>query len=94
MTNKNYDDLAEQLRMVGNVTRLKIFDLLSQGPVSIGELGEKLRLQQSYISRVATDLRRLGFVTVTTEGVSRYLSLSDDPVVVAVMGLLKGLEKQ
>lgn len=59
--------LARQLRVLGDPTRLRVFDLLMQGVQCNCELGDALGLAPNLISHHLGVLRRAGLITSTRD---------------------------
>ena len=71
-TTVNEEDLARCLWTIGDVTRLKILELLPTTPdccegKNVGQLAEELELTQSTISNHLARLRTLGIVRNTKQ---------------------------
>lgn len=62
MENAHLDELANLLRLLGDPTRLRIFDLLLQGPQCNCVLGGQLGLPMNLISHHFRVLREAGLV--------------------------------
>jgi ArsR family transcriptional regulator, virulence genes transcriptional regulator len=65
------------LRMVSNVTRLRILCILSEGERRVGEIQEMLGAKQSYVSQQLKQLRVNGYLTGRREGTQIYYKLTD-----------------
>ena len=81
-------EAARLLKALGNEQRLHILCNLLDGPLSVGELNERLVLSQSALSQHLALLRESGLVDTRREAQSIYYSLPDGPVV-RVMALLQ-----
>ncbi len=57
-------EMASHLKLLGDPTRLRIFDLLMQGVQCNCELGEVLDIAPNLISHHLGTLRRAGLITV------------------------------
>jgi len=83
-------EAAQLLKALGNEQRLHILCNLLDGPLSVGELNERLDLSQSALSQHLALLRELELVETRREAQTIYYSLPDGPVV-RVMALLQDL---
>ena len=61
-------DCAEVFRAVGDATRLEVLQILLAGPARVGELMERLRVEQSLLSHHLKVLRDAGLVVAEREG--------------------------
>jgi ArsR family transcriptional regulator, virulence genes transcriptional regulator len=78
---------AELLKALGNEQRLMILCNLVSGPLSVGELNERVALSQSALSQHLGILRDSGIVTTRRESQSVIYSLPQG-VVTQIIGLL------
>jgi DNA-binding transcriptional ArsR family regulator len=83
-------EAAQLLKALGNEQRLVILCHLLDGPLSVGELNQRVELSQSALSQHLALLRELGLVETRREAQTIYYSLPDGPVV-RVMALLQDL---
>lgn len=83
-------EAAQLLKALGNEQRLHILCNLLDGPLSVGELNQRLDLSQSALSQHLARLRELGLVETRREAQTIFYSLPDGPVV-RVMALLQDL---
>jgi ArsR family transcriptional regulator len=74
------EELARQLRVLAEPTRLAIVNHLMTGPRSIGDLALDFNLTQPTISVHVKQLRQTGFVTATRRGSSLELSVNAEAV--------------
>lgn len=74
---------------IGNKTRLKILELLHNKSLSVGEICEKLKEEQSKVSHNLKILTECHFLTVRKEGKKRVYSLNKETMV----PLMKLVEK-
>ena len=81
-------DAAQLLKALGNEQRLMILCHLLDGPLSVGELNQRLTLSQSALSQHLALLRELALVSTRREAQTIYYSLPDGPVV-RVMALMQ-----
>lgn len=81
-------EAARLLKALGNEQRLHILCNLLDGPLSVGELNQRLALSQSALSQHLALLRESGLVDTRREAQSIYYSLPEGPVV-RVMALLQ-----
>ncbi|MCE5289290.1 MAG: metalloregulator ArsR/SmtB family transcription factor [Nocardiaceae bacterium] len=59
---------AEFFRTLGHPARIRILELLNEGPRSVGELMPEIGLEASNLSQQLGVLRRAGVVTTNKEG--------------------------
>lgn len=83
-------DAAQLLKALGNDQRLLILCNLLEGPLSVGELNQRVALSQSALSQHLALLRESGLVDTRREAQTIHYSLPDGPVV-RVMELLQDL---
>jgi DNA-binding transcriptional ArsR family regulator len=83
-------DAAQLLKALGNEQRLLILCNLLEGPLSVGELNQRLDLSQSALSQHLALLRESGLVDTRREAQTIHYSLPDGPVV-RVMALLQDI---
>ena len=83
-------DAAQLLKALGNEQRLHILCHLLDGPLSVGELNQRLELSQSALSQHLALLRELELVDTRREAQTIYYSLPDGPVV-RIMALLQDI---
>jgi DNA-binding transcriptional ArsR family regulator len=83
-------EAARLLKALGNEQRLHILCNLLDGPLSVGQLNQRLELSQSALSQHLALLRQMELVETRREAQTIYYSLPDGPVV-RVMALLQDL---
>ena len=83
-------EAARMLKALANEQRLHILCNLLDGPLSVGELHQRLDLSQSALSQHLALLRELGLVDTRREAQSIHYSLPDGPVV-RVLALLQDI---
>lgn len=83
-------EAAQLLKALGNEQRLHILCNLLDGPLSVGELNQRLDLSQSALSQHLALLRELELVDTRREAQTIYYSLPRGPVV-RVMALLQDI---
>ncbi len=74
-------EAAQLLKVLGNEQRLHILCNLIGGPLSVGELNQRLNLSQSALSQHLALLREMELVDTRREAQTIYYSLPDGPVV-------------
>jgi DNA-binding transcriptional ArsR family regulator len=84
-----FHDLAGFFRILGDFTRLRILNLLSERERNVSEIAESLNMEQSAISHQLRILRQARLVRFSREGKSIIYSLDDDHV---SQVFLQGLE--
>jgi ArsR family transcriptional regulator, virulence genes transcriptional regulator len=85
---KECEKVIPFLRMVSNVTRLRILCILSEGERRVGEIQEMLGAKQSYISQQLKQLRVNGYLESRREGTQIYYKLVD-PKFIKIMKAFK-----
>ncbi|MGB5102874.1 MAG: metalloregulator ArsR/SmtB family transcription factor [Steroidobacteraceae bacterium] len=83
-------DAAQMLKALGNEQRLLILCNLLGGPLSVGELHQRLALSQSALSQHLALLREAGFVDTRREAQTIHYSLPDGPAT-RVLALLENI---
>jgi DNA-binding transcriptional ArsR family regulator len=83
-------EAAHLLKALGNDQRLLILCNLLEGPLSVGELNQRLDLSQSALSQHLALLREAGLVSTRREAQTIHYSLPDGPVV-RVMEVLQDI---
>jgi DNA-binding transcriptional ArsR family regulator len=81
------DRAAALLKALANEQRLMILCHLQDGPLSVGELNERVDLSQSALSQHLGVLRESGIVSTTREAQSIRYEVSS-PVVLSIIALL------
>jgi DNA-binding transcriptional ArsR family regulator len=84
------DLIAKYFRVLGDRTRLRIVELVSEREHSVGELAQLLDEPQPKVSNHLSCLRWCGFVTTRREHRTIYYSLADERVA-AVVELARSL---
>ncbi|MEY2920986.1 MAG: hypothetical protein RL261_2291 [Pseudomonadota bacterium] len=83
-------EAAGFLKALGNEQRLMILCSLLAGPLSVGELNERVELSQSALSQHLALLREAGLVETRREAQSIFYSLPAGPVT-QVMAVLQDI---
>jgi DNA-binding transcriptional ArsR family regulator len=83
-------DAAQLLKALANEQRLHILCNLLDGPLSVGELNQRLELSQSALSQHLALLREMDLVDTRREAQTIFYSLPDGPVV-RIMALLQDI---
>lgn len=78
------DLVAKYFRTLGDPTRLRILELISEQERSVGEIVETLELQQSKVSNHLACLRWCGFVSTRREHRTVYYRAADPRVAALV----------
>ncbi|MFD7103534.1 MULTISPECIES: ArsR/SmtB family transcription factor [Streptomyces] len=63
-----YQAKAEFFRMLGHPVRIRVLELLQDGPMAVKDLLEAIVIEPSSLSQQLAVLRRSGIVTSTREG--------------------------
>ena len=74
------DGLTEIFRVLGDPTRVRILDALSQGELCVGDLAGRLRLTESAVSHQLRLLRSARIVRPRRDGRMIFYSLDDTHV--------------
>ncbi|MEE8524477.1 MAG: metalloregulator ArsR/SmtB family transcription factor [Thermoanaerobaculia bacterium] len=61
-------DCADKLKALADVTRLAAMEALMDGPLHVGELATRLRVEQSLLSHHLRVLREMGLLEATRDG--------------------------
>lgn len=61
-------DCAEKLKVLADPTRLSVMEILMEGPQQVGQINERLGLEQSLLSHHLKVLREAGLVETSREG--------------------------
>jgi DNA-binding transcriptional ArsR family regulator len=83
-------DAAQLLKALANEQRLHILCNLLDGPLSVGELNQRLNLSQSALSQHLALLREMQLLDTRREAQTIFYSLPDGPVV-RIMALLQDI---
>ena len=79
MEEKIYD-LADLFKVFGDSTRIRILYLLLDGEQNVGDISEKLSMNQSAVSHQLKTLKQSDLIKVRRDGKAMYYSLADDHV--------------
>lgn len=85
---------AELFRTLGHPVRIRVLELLQDGPLPVRELLARIEVESSSMSQQLAVLRRTGLVTSTREGATVIYALSSGEVadlLLAARRLLSGL---
>lgn len=63
-----YEVKAEFFRMLGHPVRIRVLELLSDGPMPVRDLLSTIEVEASNLSQQLAVLRRAGIVSATREG--------------------------
>ncbi|WP_323378953.1 ArsR/SmtB family transcription factor [Streptomyces smaragdinus] len=75
-----YEAKAEFFRMLGHPVRIRVLELLQDGPRPVRELLAEIEIEPSSLSQQLAVLRRSGIVTSTREGSSVTYALTGGDV--------------
>jgi DNA-binding transcriptional ArsR family regulator len=81
--------VAERLRILGQPVRLRLVELLSDGPSTPQELSDVLGLSQQNVSKHLLSLHRAGIVSRRPDGANVFYALTD-PSATAILRLALG----
>lgn len=82
--------MSRFFRVLGDPTRLRLLELINQGPKSVGELVASVGVSQARVSSHLACLRWCDFVDTRREGRHIIYSISD-PEISSVIGIVKSL---
>jgi len=71
--------MLQALQALAEPNRLRIVELLRGGPLTVGEIAERLNMRQPQTSKHLKVLSDSGLVTVRAEGNKRIYGLSAEP---------------
>ncbi|KAA2258101.1 helix-turn-helix transcriptional regulator [Solihabitans fulvus] len=71
-----YQARAEFFRILGHPVRIRVLDLLSDGPMAVRDLLVAIEIEPSNLSQQLAVLRRAGIVTATRAGTTVVYALS------------------
>ena len=63
-----YQAKAEFFRMLGHPVRIRVLELLQEGPMPVRDLLAQIEVERSNLSQQLAVLRRSGIVTATRDG--------------------------
>ena len=63
-----YQAKAEFFRMLGHPVRIRVLELLQEGPMPVRDLLSQIEVERSNLSQQLAVLRRSGIVTATRDG--------------------------
>ncbi len=72
--------LAETFRILGDPTRVRIVAALSEGPLCVHEIAERIEISESAVSHQLRLLRGLRVVRARRDGRQVYYALDDEHV--------------
>lgn len=91
----NAEELAELFRALGDLTRLRIVDLLArEGEMCVCRIVPALGLPQSTVSHHLATLRHAGLVRQRREGQMIFYSLRESDLLEGALSLLESLRSQ
>ena len=76
---EHVDEAAALLKALASDQRLIVMCCLLEGPLSVGEINERIPLSQSALSQHLGVLRAAGVVTTRRESQTIYYTLADGP---------------
>ncbi|KJY43323.1 ArsR family transcriptional regulator [Streptomyces sp. NRRL B-1568] len=75
-----YQAKAEFFRMLGHPVRIRVLELLQDGPMPVREMLAEIGIEPSSLSQQLAVLRRSGIVTATREGATVVYALAGGDV--------------
>jgi len=88
MTTPLHQLKAEFFKTLGHPARIRILELLAQGPRSVGELQGEIGLESSHMSQQLAVLRKAGVVTAHKRGNSVIYSMAS-PDMAQLLGVAR-----
>lgn len=79
---------AELFKTLGHPARIRILEVLSDGPRSVSELQPDVGIEASHLSQQLAVLRRAGVVRSVRDGASMIYSISD-PKIMELLAVAK-----
>jgi DNA-binding transcriptional ArsR family regulator len=71
---------ADFFKTLAHASRIRIVDALRDGEMTVGDLQDELKMEQSSVSQHLAILRSRDFVQARREGTSVYYSVSDPAI--------------
>ena len=75
-----YEVKAEFFKTLGHASRIRVLELLREGPQSVSELQPGVGIEASHLSQQLAVLRRAGLVTSERQGNSMIYSVVDEQI--------------
>lgn len=85
-----YEVKAEFFKTLGHPARIRVLEVLSDGPLSVSELQPQVGIESSHLSQQLAVLRRADIVQARREGSSMIYSVVD-PRVLELLQLAKSI---
>lgn len=73
-------ELSEFFKFFGDTTRIRIIQILLSGEISVNEIAEKLKLEQSVVSHQLRILRTANLVKPRRDGRKMFYGLDDEHI--------------
>ncbi len=73
-------ELSEFFKFFGDTTRIRIIQILLAGEISVNEIAEKLKLEQSVVSHQLRILRTANLVKPRRDGRKMFYGLDDEHI--------------
>ena len=80
MDNRKHNYLLKLFKILSNSNRLSILELIATKESSVGQIAEKLNMDQSLISQHLSKMRENDIVKARQEGLYMYYSLKDENI--------------
>jgi ArsR family transcriptional regulator len=80
MTRPIYDVKAEFFKTLSHAARIRVLELLREGPMSVSELQPHVGIESSHLSQQLAVLRRAGVVSSERRGNSMIYSVVDPQI--------------
>jgi DNA-binding transcriptional ArsR family regulator len=86
--------IATRLRVIGDPMRIRILDILRDGELSVGQIGERLGTSQQNASKHLGILLQAGIVDRRKEGTSSLYRVADESIYALCEQVCDGLQQQ
>ena len=94
LTAERIELIAHRFKLLAEPMRLRLLNELRDGPLTVGELVDRIETSQANVSKHLGLLRRGGLVSRTKDGPASIYSISD-PAIFALCDLVcRGLEDE
>lgn len=86
--------IAQRFRVIGEPMRIRLLDVLRDGPLTVSELVERLGATQQNVSKHLGVLHQAGFVSRTKRGTFCHYAIADDGVFALCEQVCGGVREQ
>ncbi len=88
-----YEVKAEFFKTLGHAARIRVLELLAEGPKSVSALQPEVGIEASHLSQQLAILRRAGMVSSSRRGNSMIYSVTN-PEIYELLGMAKSIISQ